>query len=547
MSEPTPSSDELFDLLLAWEDKAKRGEDISPAELCGNRAGLIPLLQSSIEQLKRMQWLDQALGQELDLSGVRSVPSELLGGRYRLDAFIGEGGFGEVWRGYDTTLERAVAVKLPRRGRSWIMGEVEGLMGEAKKAARLSHPGIVQVFDVGTHGETCFIVSELIAGVDLGQKMSSSWVGPREALRIAIDVADALRHAHQQGVLHLDVKPGNILISQVGRVLLTDFGIALASSDNPDAALGRGTPAYMAPEQRTGSVQNVGVTTDLFSLAVVVHEVLAKSRPTTSGPRGLAVLAKGIPRSLVPVLNKCLSPLPADRYLSAVDFVDALRSAASKLLTEDEWTTCSDPVRMLAHINETSRDLRKVRLFACACARRHWPSLTDEKSRRAVEVSEQFADTCQDQETYHLAEVSSESPELTALEAANSAAWSVAQGDTSAAGQAAWAADSNAWTAAVNVSRHLLAHEVCQVWRDLFGPDLFQPPPERAWLKHADQAVEIARNMYDKGEFGSMRLLVEALESAGCDEASIYEHCLIGRHFRGCWVIDLLRGHVAQS
>lgn len=208
----------------------------------------------------------------------------LLAGRYRLEEPIAEGGFAQVWRGFDTELQRPVAVKLPRNDRR--VPQFENFLGEARKIARLSHPGIVPVYDVCRHGDSYYIVSELIAGEDLGKRLQRGLPPVREAVRIVVAVAEALGSAHRRGIVHRDIKPANILLGADGQVCLTDFGIAL----DRDQAHARheevwGTLAYMSPEQLAGPQQQLDGRSDIYSLGVVFHELLTGSHPVAEAAK----------------------------------------------------------------------------------------------------------------------------------------------------------------------------------------------------------------------------------------------------------------------
>src|SRR5262249_33833704 len=189
------------------------------------------------------------------------------------------GGFGRVYRGFDTWLERIVAVKVPRVDRPVTEGEVDQCRIEARKVARLRHPNIVPVHDVGREGATCFIVGEWVEGASLAARITADRPGCREAARIVAEVADALGHAHGAGFGHRDIKPGNILIDPRGRAFLTDFGIAAMEEDLLRDVTTAGTLPYMAPEQLGEGLGPVDHRADLYALGVVLYELLTGWRP----------------------------------------------------------------------------------------------------------------------------------------------------------------------------------------------------------------------------------------------------------------------------
>jgi len=173
-------------------------------------------------------------------------------GRYELQDVIGQGAFGVIYRAWDTALDRAVALKRPRCGVLDAPGAVERFLREARSTATLRHPQIVPVFDAGQFEGVPYLVSALVEGRNLAHELAVRRPGFRQSAEWVAALADALQHAHEQGIVHRDVKPSNVLIDKEGRVYLTDFG--LAKSNTVEATLtidGHmvGTPAYMAPEQ----------------------------------------------------------------------------------------------------------------------------------------------------------------------------------------------------------------------------------------------------------------------------------------------------------
>ena len=156
--------DRIADLLLEWEERHEQGGDVSAEELCRDCPHLAPELTRRIHALKVTVWLSKGgdTGDPSDTHGPGEPPPEPLAGRYRLDTMIGEGGFGEVWKGYDQELRRAVAVKRPKRTRLTTADRLDRFVAEARHHAWLKHPGVVPVFDVGRHGADAFIVSELL-------------------------------------------------------------------------------------------------------------------------------------------------------------------------------------------------------------------------------------------------------------------------------------------------------------------------------------------------------------------------------------------------
>ncbi|MET9351460.1 serine/threonine-protein kinase [Streptomyces sp. NPDC006617] len=199
----------------------------------------------------------------------------LIAGRYRLIAKLGHGGMGTVWRAKDETVDREVAVKeprvpdhLPERERD---NAFERMRREARAAARLDHPAVVDVHDVAVVDDQPWIVMELVRGRSLGDALQEGTLGAREAARIGLEVLGALEAAHAAGVLHRDVKPDNVLLGRHDRVVLTDFGIAQIEGETSLTDTGGfvGSPEYIAPERVLG--QRPGPASDLWSLGVVLY------------------------------------------------------------------------------------------------------------------------------------------------------------------------------------------------------------------------------------------------------------------------------------
>ena len=328
----------LGDLLLQWEELKQRGQDAPASELAKDHPELIDALANRIEALKATEWLDQPLDDDPpgdDLPATPSVSPRTLAGRYRLDDLIAEGGFAQVYRAYDTELQRTVAIKFPKPS---TLASTEAFLAEARRAARLKHEGIVPVFDVGLDGDTCFIVTEYVEGGSLADRLVKQKPTRQEAMRWIGEIADALEYAHLNGVIHRDVKPANILIDHRGRAKLTDFGIAQSANKTGQFAPSLGTLRYMSVEQLEGVPADH--RSDIYSLAVVLYETLTGDIPYSSSDPN--VLRKeitgglrkdwrtGIPSSLRPVLSRALSRRPYERPNSAAAFAAELRRSDAK-------------------------------------------------------------------------------------------------------------------------------------------------------------------------------------------------------------------------
>lgn len=266
-------------------------------------------------------------------------------GRYQIQRILGRGAFGEVWEAFDPALQRAVAVKILRPDRHWSDEQVALFLEEGRKLARLKHPGIVAVYDVGRRGDGVFIVSELIAGDTLAQRIDRGAVARSAVPALLAQVADAAHHAHLHGILHRDIKPANVLMDAQGHPHLVDFGVALAEEEQRGARGAiAGTVAYMSPEQLRGESHLLDGRTDVYSIGVVMYELLTGRRPFQGKdraefreqilkrePRPPRSIDDSISRELEKICLKCLAKSVADRYVTAADLAEELRRAAANV------------------------------------------------------------------------------------------------------------------------------------------------------------------------------------------------------------------------
>jgi eukaryotic-like serine/threonine-protein kinase len=270
------------------------------------------------------------------------LANTVLGGRYELIELIGEGTFGRVYRGFDRRLERPVAVKVIKPW--WAEDPVwlERFAREARTLARVSHAGIVQIFDVEPAADSPYYVAELIEGGSLADRLRRGPLPPAEAVDIAEQLSRALAEAHSQHVIHRDVKPANILLGADGRVKVGDFGVARLAdgSSHGAAATAIGTPRYMSPEQASGA--RISAASDVYGVGVVLYEMLT-GRPPFLGDSAVEVavrhlndppppLPANVPPELVAVVERALAKEPEQRFADGAAIADALAAIPAGVL-----------------------------------------------------------------------------------------------------------------------------------------------------------------------------------------------------------------------
>lgn len=339
--------EQLALLVSKLTDRVQRGEAVDLEVECRQ----YPELASDLRELWGVIVVARAAGSSSALAPTQPRASELPSdsfqlparfGDYELRQELGRGGMGVVYRAWQGSLSREVAVKMILRGQLATQLDRERFEAEAQAAAKLDHPGIVPVYEVGEIDARAYFSMKFVRGTTLGRRLVVGPLPPREAARMLAAVARAIHFAHMRGVLHRDLKPSNILLDENGEPHVTDFGLAKQLTDNQSvtkSGMMIGTPAYMAPEQAAGVRGQVGPRSDVYSLGVILYHMLTGRPPfQAASPAEMVLLVLEQdpvpPRMLNPKADRdlemiCLRCLqkPSDlRYASAAALADDLEA-----------------------------------------------------------------------------------------------------------------------------------------------------------------------------------------------------------------------------
>jgi len=334
----------LLDLLQRYEERAAAGTAPDLEDLCADDPDLLPALREAVPLLAGFARRYDALS-TLPADGSPAAASPVAVPGFVLGDELGRGGMGVVYRAEQAALRRTVAVKMILAGHLAGPAARERFRREAEAVARLGHPGIVQVYEVGTWtapdgSQGPYMALEYLPGGTLAGRLAGPPQPGRDAAELVRRVAEAMHHAHAAGVVHRDLKPGNVLLAEDGSPKVADFGLARlldAADGGTRTGAVMGTPSYMAPEQARGDNRAVGPPADVWALGAILYEALT-GRPPFHGadpvetlrlvrdaePVAPTLLNPAVPRDLETVCLKCLRKEPRQRYASAQELADDL-------------------------------------------------------------------------------------------------------------------------------------------------------------------------------------------------------------------------------
>ena len=330
-----PRVQQLIEELLA--------SDATPEAVCASNPELLAIVRKQWQRLRRLRVdLDSLFPTREEGPSAPGPPDLPKVPGYEIDAVLGRGGMGIVFRAQHTRLGRAVALKMMLAGALAGPREKARFQREAEAAAGLRHPNVVQIYDVGDAGGQQYFTMEFVDGGSLAQKLAGAPMPARQAAELVVTLAGAVQAAHERGIVHRDLKPSNVLLALDGTPKISDFGLAHRQEDGPSltqTGVALGTPSYMAPEQAGGRMDAVGPATDIYALGAILYELLTGRPPFRAASAAETVqqvigqepappsrLNDQVPRDQETICLKCLEKEPSRRYGTATELAgDLLR------------------------------------------------------------------------------------------------------------------------------------------------------------------------------------------------------------------------------
>jgi serine/threonine protein kinase len=366
----------VLDLLVEWEERRTSGEEVSPESLVPDDPALAAELRRRIERRKQLHEIfdSPTLGADEPQTPPPALP-HVAG--YDILELLGRGGMGVVYKARQQGLNRLVALKMVLAGANASAQDLSRFRAEAEAVARLGHPNIVQIYEIGEQDGCPFLALEYVGGGSLAQHLDGTPVAARQAAELVLSLARAVHHAHEQGIVHRDLKPANVLLRSDGTPKIADFGLAKrADSHDAHTQTGAilGSPSYMAPEQASGATDKIGPATDVYALGVILYELLT-GRPPFKGATLLETIEQvrehdpvpprflqpKAPRELEIICLKCLEKSPARRYASAAALADDLEAFVhGEPISAHSLTLLDQVARSISHHSFDAR----FRVFA---------------------------------------------------------------------------------------------------------------------------------------------------------------------------------------
>jgi serine/threonine protein kinase len=338
-------AERVCELLVDWEELRDQGKELTAEELCCDCLELTAEVRRRIEALRAMDLVfetDKTMdtGTEIDSLPASVFKIPRLPG-YDIDSELGRGGMGVVYKAQQIGLGRTVALKMILAGQHASPEQLARFHTEAEAVARLQHPNIVQIHEVGEHEGMPYFSLEFVAGGNLSNKLAGTPQPARDSAEMVQTLAHAVHAAHERGVIHRDLKPDNVLLTELGSPKIADFGLAKMMDAGPQhtqTGLPLGTPSFMAPEQARGESGEIGPATDVYALGAILYEMLT-GRPPFRGTTAIETvrqvisedplppsrLQSKVPRDLETICLRCLEKRTDQRYSTAAQLAEDLQ------------------------------------------------------------------------------------------------------------------------------------------------------------------------------------------------------------------------------